>query len=315
MGRIILQGLQPFEYEHRFDRMALEQLKKAKGFDTLVKAFYKHWAERLYKMQFAGSYLQVDKDNFPRIHRMLLNSCRIMEMEKIPALYIKYDYSVNAFVAGIEEPALVFHSGCLDLLTDDELMYLFGHELGHIKSNHMLYRQISMVLPEIGKRLGYVTFGVGELAAQAITLALLHWYRMSEFTADRAGLLTAQNIDASTTTLMKIAGLPERFYDKVNVESFKRQAQAFEDYDYERMDKAAKLFSVMGNTHPWTVMRAKELFNWQTEGGYAATLNRYMDNTIMIICHKCDTTLKLPKRHKSVKVTCPKCQHSFIMQA
>ncbi|MCM1988557.1 hypothetical protein [Oceanirhabdus seepicola] len=57
-------------------------------------------------------------------------------------------------------------------------------------------------------------------------VAILHWSRMAEFTADRAGLLACQNIDAPVTTTMKIAGLPLAHNSEVNLEEFKNKQKS-----------------------------------------------------------------------------------------
>ncbi|SES85377.1 Zn-dependent protease with chaperone function [Natronincola peptidivorans] len=311
MNRRILQRLNSQEYEHSFDRKALENLKKTKGFDTFVKAFYKYWMEKVYKMQFTGSNIRVTEESFPEVNKALHNACEILEMNYIPKLYIQYDYSVNAFVAGIEDPIIVLNTGCLDLLTEEELMFLIGHELGHIKSNHVLYHQMGYFIPYLGSMVGYATLGIGKLIITGIELALLNWQRMSEFTADRAGLLTCQNIDAATTASMKIAGLPLKYYNQINIEAFKRQAKEFEAYDYDKLDKLVKLISTLNRTHPWTIMRAAEFYQWQDNGSYDKILKRHWIKDTIIICEKCNQKMKIPTGRGVLKAKCPQCQHTF----
>jgi Zn-dependent protease with chaperone function len=99
---------------------------------------------------------------------------------------------VNAFTAGVERPIVVVTSGAVDLLTHEELAFLIGHELGHIKSGHVLYHQMADILPLLGSIVASATLGMGGLVSTGIQLALLNWYRMSEFPADRAGLLVCK---------------------------------------------------------------------------------------------------------------------------
>ena len=70
-------------------------------------------------------------------------------MPVVPDLYIAPGH-INAFTAGTEKPLIVVHSGAIDSLTDDELLFVIAHELGHVKSGHVLYYQIAQfVLPVI----------------------------------------------------------------------------------------------------------------------------------------------------------------------
>jgi Zn-dependent protease with chaperone function len=121
----------------------------------------------------------------------------------------------------------VLNAGLIDSMTPEELRFVVGHELGHIKSGHVLYYQIAMLLPVLAEVVGAATFGVGSLLSFPLEVALVRWQRMSELTADRAGLLACQDVDAATTALIKLAGLPLKFFDKVNTEDFLAQAREF----------------------------------------------------------------------------------------
>jgi Zn-dependent protease with chaperone function len=97
---------------------------------------------------------------------------------------------------------------------------------------------------------------------------------MAEFTADRAGLLTCQDLKVATKTLIKMAGLPEKYFNDAVVEDFIIQAQEFHDYSYDNLDKLVKLFSNLKNSHPWIVVRGAEMLKWANSGQYDAILNR-----------------------------------------
>ncbi len=81
-----------------------------------------------------------------------------------------------------------------------------GHELGHIKSGHMLYHTLAEVLGR-GASLSASLFGLNILSIP-IQLALLSWHRESEVTADRASLLVVKDVDVVTSLLKKLALSP-----------------------------------------------------------------------------------------------------------
>lgn len=263
-----LTGLCPQFYEHPFDKRALNALEGTPGLETLVRKCNEYGIERLLRVRYTGSNLRVNADNFPIIHQHVLSACEILDLPKIPDIYIQGDGSINAFTAGVEKPLLVLNSGSIDLLSDDELFFVIAHELGHIKSGHVLYYQIAEFLPVLGEIIGAATFGVGGLFSMGLEVALLNWQRMSEFTADRAGLLACQDADVAIRAMMKIAGLPVRFYDSINTEDFIAQAREFSGFDINTLDRVAKAVSIMGETHPWTVMRAQEFLKWIDSGDY-----------------------------------------------
>lgn len=269
-----LTGLSSKDYEHEFDRNALETLKNTAGLETIIKKFYQYGLERMMKIRYTGSNIKVTNKNLPMVHKALLTACSILDIQKIPDLYIDTGF-INASTMGVEQPIVVLTTGCIGLLTYDELLFVIGHELGHIKSQHVLYHQIGQVLPYIGEIIGSVTFGIGNLVSSALQIALYNWYRKSEFTADRAGLLCCQNIDAAVSAMIKIAGMPPKYYNSINTNDFIEQAKEFRGLDEDNIDKIAKLLSIMHQDHPWTVLRGYEMNKWIEDGNYHRVLDKY----------------------------------------
>lgn len=145
-------------------------------------------------------------------------------------------------------------------------MFVIGHELGHVKSNHMLYHMMAQSIPMLVRLIDSIP--CSEIAAIPIQLALYYWYRMSELTADRAGLLCCQNKDAAIRALVKMAGMPVKQFTNMDCKAFIRQAQDFKQLDFDDMNKIIKLISIATDSHPWTVMRAAELLKWIESGDY-----------------------------------------------
>lgn len=290
MERKKLFLLNPREYEHSLDKQALNTLEGTPGLEKLARKYNKHAVERYFRLMYTGSYLRINESNFPDILNILKEACANLDLRDIPDIYIQWDYSVNGFTTGSEKPLIVLTSGAVDLLNEEELLYLVGHEVGHIKSGHMLYHEMAIVFPILGDVIASATLGLGGLVFSGLELALLYWYRMSEFTADRAGLLACQNEDAVITALMKMSGVPKDFYDKIDKEGFVEQAKEFKGFDYDALDKIGKTVMIMDKTHPWTVMRASEILKWIDSGKYEEILEKHSAENIEeleIACRKC----------------------------
>jgi len=110
-----------------------------------------------------------------------------------PPVHVDGEPQANAYVAGLKPPhVLVFTSGLLDLYEErpSELRFVIGHELGHIKAQHLKTHFLGSTLLQalLGDRGRSASFREDFIASAAVG-TLLHWYRESEFTADRAGLL------------------------------------------------------------------------------------------------------------------------------
>lgn len=253
----ILTGLDHSQYEHPFDKKALAALEKTPGLSAAGKFIAKHMVERVYTVQYTGSHLKVTSDNYPKIYDYLQYGAQILDVKNTPELYIEWGYNINACTVGAENPIIVLNSGLIDLCDDDEIMFIIGHELGHVKSNHMLYHMMAQVFNYIIDSIPF-----GGLAAAPLQYALYYWDRMSEFTADRAGLLCCQKKEAAIHAFMKMAGMPIKQFNDMNYQTFIQQAYDFKKLDYEGLNKAIKYITIADNTHPWTVMRAAELLNW-----------------------------------------------------
>ena len=108
-----------------------------------------------------------------------------------------------------------------------------------------------------------------------LRLALANWRRMSEFTADRAGLLCCQNLDAAISVFMKLSGLPFCYYNnlKYRIPGFIAQAESFEALDSKVTNKFIRMLSIMDETHPWMILRTKELLAWHKSGAYQQILD------------------------------------------
>lgn len=123
----------------------------------------------------------------------VVKECADLLQVAAPAVHIKGDSTPNAYVVGMREPhVLVLTSGLLDLFEErpDELRFIIGHEIGHIKAKHLKthFLASSFVSALVGQRGKEATFKQEFVAALSIG-TLLHWYRESEYSADRAGLL------------------------------------------------------------------------------------------------------------------------------
>jgi len=272
MQRRKLAGLPPQAYEHPLDRKALDALQNTGGLETLVRKVNEWGLERLLRVQLTGSHLLVTADAFPALHAAAREAAANLDLPQLPEIYLAAFNGINALTAGTERPLVVVSAEAVDLLSDDELVFLLGHEFGHLKSGHVLYYQIAEYLPVIGALIGGVTLGLGELAGAGLQMALLNWRRMSEFTADRAGLLACQDPTPALRVMMKIAGLPRSMHDTANTEDFVAQARAFESLDSDALNWIARRLSVMGQGHPWTVLRGQQFLQWIDSGQYDKVL-------------------------------------------
>ncbi|HEU0033432.1 MAG TPA: M48 family metallopeptidase [Kofleriaceae bacterium] len=260
-----LPGLSIEELRHPNDARATDALKKVPGLDTVIKKVLEYGLERLYYVDNVASNLRVTPKMFGRLHRSLTWACKILEVPE-PELYVTVDPVPNAFTFGHTKPFVTLTSGLVDMMTDEELFYVIGHEVGHIKAGHVLYGTMARNIAAIVALLGQMTLGLGAILGQGLIIALYEWYRCAELTADRAALLCVQDIEPARSTLMKLAGGTTRLSAEMDRDEFLRQVREYEDVDRSTLDKAYKILLTLYRTHPFAMQRAKELDVWHIEG-------------------------------------------------
>lgn len=245
--------------------------------------------------QLLGNSALVTSTNYIHINNLVTIACDQLEMKK-PRVHVVQDPYLNAFALGFTEPfTIVLHSALLENLTDDELLFVIGHELGHIKRRHT--RWLSFIAP----------FG---RSIPGLDLIFKFWQRKAEYTCDRFGLIACGNLNTSLSTIIKISSGP----DALNYTSFHEFAKQAQKAKGSTIDSLAE---VMG-THPYITNRIVKLLEFYNENfdQYSEAAPTHDHHRILRCPNEyCQTKLRLPRTNKNLLVTCPKCQGSFRVEA
>lgn len=265
--RRILTGISPLAWEHPADRAALQAVRKVPGFDLTLRKVFGMFGERALRLAFQANAVRVSEDQYGWIHERHLRVCRTLDVEDVPELYVSQEPVVNAGALGVDDPFVVLNSAMVEVLEPDELEAVIGHEVGHIVSGHALYRTLMVLL----LRLSLFRYPVAGVAVRPILYALLEWYRKSELSSDRAGLLAVQDPEASMRVLMHLAGGARGHAKDLDLDAFVRQADAYRE-EGDLLDSVYKVLNVLGSTHPFAVVRVAELRSWIESGDYERVL-------------------------------------------
>ncbi|GAB3971147.1 M48 family metallopeptidase [Streptomyces sparsus] len=261
-------GISSRAYEHPADRSALVALRKLTGFDTVFKTLSGLLPERSLRLLFLSDSVRVGELQFVHLHRMLLDACQVLDLEKVPPMYVTQDPMPNAMCIGMDKPIIVVTTGLVELLDEEEMRAVVGHEVGHALSGHSVYRTILLFLTSMALKVAWIP--LGNVAIMALVTALREWFRKSELSADRAGLLVGQDLQASMRGLMKLAG--GNHLHEMNVDAFLAQADEYEAGGDLR-DSVLKILSIMPRSHPFTTVRAAELRKWAQSRDYQRVMD------------------------------------------
>jgi Zn-dependent protease with chaperone function len=255
-------------WEHPADRAALTALRKVPGLDLVLQKLIGVTTEKSLRLIMLASSIRVSERQYPKVHGMLREACATLDVKNQPELYIAQNPFLNASAVGVERPFIVLHSSLVEAATDDELLCIIGHELGHVASGHALYKTLLALLIRLSTFT--MSLPLGGASILAIIMALREWDRKSELSADRAGLLVVQDPEVAYRIDMKLAGATRP--EEIDVNEFFEQAA-----EYERgeglLDSFHKLLNLIGQTHPFPVLRLTELKSWVDSGAYARIMS------------------------------------------
>jgi len=166
-------------------------------------------------------------------------------------VYVIDSKTLNAYTFGIDSPkVIVLADALLRVLDAEELQFVIGHEMGHVKLGHTWLNSIIGGLAGIPSP--YLAFAV-------LHLAFRSWNRACEFSADRAGMLAA-NPRKAITALIKI-GTGGRARTDAEL------AQAYAHLDTEDDTLSGNLRELVG-THPLIINRIEQIQDYARSKQY-----------------------------------------------
>src|ERR1700722_9599551 len=115
-SRVRLPGISSRAYEHPADRSALVALRKLTGFDVILKNLAGLFSDRALRLMFLSSSVRCSNEQFPDLYQAMLDGCYILDLPRVPELYVNQSPIVNAMALGTDKPFIVLNSGLVELL-------------------------------------------------------------------------------------------------------------------------------------------------------------------------------------------------------
>ncbi len=271
MSRTPLTQISSVSWEHPADRAALNALRAIPGFREVVKRIAGFFGEAGVRNLFLGDAVLVGPTQRPQLYALYREVLEALDWPEsghpAPQLYVTQTPIANAGAVGFAYPFIVISSGTLELLDIDETRFVLAHEVGHIMTGHTTYRTIAQIVLFFGMSALPLLASIALLPFQ---LALLEWYRKSELSADRAGMLGTQDVRASLTTFLKLAGGRSNG-DPIDLDAYLAQAAEY-DTGGTTWDTILKALNTALREHPFHTVRVAELQRWEQSGAYVRIL-------------------------------------------
>lgn len=254
--------MKPSDFIHPEDAAALQQLESIPGFPTLVKKFYALGYEKLFYGTNMAKCIRLSETQLPELYHHLPPICRKLGIPE-PEFYLEMNPMPNAYTFGDTKVFITITSGLVEMLNDDELDAVIGHECGHILCRHVLYHNMADMLINNAD-----AFGLLGMLTMPIKYALMYWKRKSELSCDRAGAIVTSP-DTVSRVMVRLAGGPKSITEKVNINEWAQQANQYDAICKDGVwNKALQIYAVMGIDHPFSAVRAREILKWKDSTEY-----------------------------------------------
>jgi Zn-dependent protease with chaperone function len=221
-----------------------------------------YFINRSHHQSLMESALLVNPKNAPQVAQ-LVTVCRDRLKPGPFDCYIARSNELNAYTFGMEDPkTLVVYSSLLQIMDEDELSFVIGHEMGHIQLGHTWLNTILGGMAGIPASYG---------AAALLTLVFKSWNRMCEYSADRAGLLVCGRPEKAVSALLKLVS-GERH---INQNEMNRLLQVVDQQDDSILGQMDELLS----DHPMIIKRIQQIRAYAKTDDYASLSQQILART------------------------------------
>lgn len=166
--------------------------------ETILKTAKDESSDDYWRSRMEGHCMRVDKDILPEFHALCEDVKKTLKFKEPVDFYVTGDSSLNAFSIAAEEegkPHIVnVNSAMFDLMSEDEMRFVVGHELGHIINKDTAL-----------KRLVYFVFPPDSNPPITLQYKIRLHDQLAELVADRYGFLANKNLNACVTAFFKMA--------------------------------------------------------------------------------------------------------------
>jgi Zn-dependent protease with chaperone function len=179
-------------------------------------------------------------------------------------IFITPSRVLNAYTFGLSDPkVVVLYSSLLQVMDEDELRFILGHELGHVRLGHTWLNSL------VGGMAGIPS---SSSASGLLAIAFLWWNRACEYSADRAGLLACGKPEKAISALIKLVAGPHGLTEE-------GLALAYQQIDAEDDTFLGTLAEMLGS-HPLLIRRINQIRHYARSAEYRRLQERVDRNGI-----------------------------------
>jgi Zn-dependent protease with chaperone function len=258
----------PGEFEHPSMQQMNQTLRRSVVLNRMAESLSRKVGKPWYESCFNS--VQTTEKQYARIHELSMIAARRMGFAKVPSVYIEADRGYQSNTYGSERDAFVNIGTWLPkLLNDREMLFILGHEFGHLKCHHALWMTVSMFLVgQMGGNLmsqglmSYVSNPL-KIIESGVESVIMNWTRVADLTADRAALLIAGDIAVAKRTLFLLYFRSRKELNEVDLDEWTKQQES-------QASAMTRFSQVMTSATPYLGLRLRALHEFYASPKYAA---------------------------------------------
>ena len=210
----------------------------------LSQSSYNQGGESL-RSAMEGHSFKVEKRLMGHLYDLLYGVKEKLGFKDPVDFYITGDSTVNAWTIAAAregEPHIVnINSALVNLMSDDELRFVVGHELGHLMNrNTEMLRLISFVFPR------------GTVPPLVLQYKIRLWEQLSELIADRFGYMAVESLPACLSAFFKMTS-------GLDINKIDMQVDAYLEENLKHLEYFINDKGLSRDTHPVNPIRVQSL--------------------------------------------------------
>lgn len=204
------QSIDPLWYAEWNDdylSVVLNNTVTRKCLKAIADKYYATQVEDIIKLS-----TELTQQSYPYVFNVFKHCILSLKIKEVPSVFITDKLKgINALSIEIQgKQIILLGRKTTMLLTESELTFLLGHELGHHQQGNLVCHTVNGLMNNLVKASDIF----GPMILDAVEMPLKRWCKQSEFNADRAGYLCCKNIIAVKSLFVKLGmiEIPNSFH-------------------------------------------------------------------------------------------------------
>lgn len=241
--------LEKKDYIHVGTDEACESYKKDIIIQDDIEKVYNNIEYRMKVPDLLGKTLKVTERQFPEVHRIVSELCRVMDMER-PSVFVFEDFFYGLESYGMGSYWIEVSAKTIRDFTEKELVFLFARELYKIK-NEVVYQ--TMLMNQVFRIQSAVPV-IGEAIRDISKLKFNHWNRLENYTADNFAYLMSQDLTACVNAIVGMVLNSKSMLSEIDMGAFIKQASSI-----NKLDDIVSNYTKADETLPYAPYRVESL--------------------------------------------------------